>query len=421
MSADRAVTDGPILPRYAGQSLLNVPASVCAALGVPTAGLPPALDAAVLPPALLDGVRAVCLLIVDGLGRQQLDAALGAGDAPTISGLRDGQSFGSAAHDATITSVVPSSTMPALATLSTGLPPSEHGLLGWTVYLEEFGEAAELARWGPAAERGSYLQERLGGHDPVAFFGRETLYQRLRRSGVRSVAICPAHHRGTGFSEMVFQGAELPGYYATSSILPMVERLLAERADRERLYLYAYWPTLDTVGHHDGPLGPEHAAELAVLDFSLGRWLRTHRPRGDLLLLLTADHGHVPTDRARVVRLDRPMLLEALRSPPTGERRLAYLHARPGRAGAVRAYCAERLSEVAELVEPTVAFERGLFGTGEVSGVARRRAGDLILLAREDHQFVCPFIEGEEPDSLIGNHGALDSREMLVPLLALRV
>lgn len=38
---------GPIQPRYGGQSLLNVPASVCA-LNMPWTGLAPPLDATVL-------------------------------------------------------------------------------------------------------------------------------------------------------------------------------------------------------------------------------------------------------------------------------------------------------------------------------------------------------------------------------------
>lgn len=413
--------DSEVQPRYDGQSLLNLPASICATLGGPTTGLAPPLDATVLPRAMLQGVAAVLLLVVDGLGAWQLEAAMASRHAPTFAAL--GERARQGVDDvalATVTTVFPSSTIPALTTLSTGLSPAAHGLIGWTVYLEEFGEAAELARWGPVETHHDYQDAALGRRDPVAFFGHETLYQRLARAGVRSAVVCPAPFRGSGLSAMTFAGADYLGYHATSGLFVAAERRLAARAAGERLYLYAYWPTLDTVTHHDGPLGAEHVEEIAALDHALGRWLRGHSRRGDLLLLITADHGHVPSPPARTVRLDRERgLLDLLRAPPTGERRLVYLHARPGRVAAARAYCAERLASAAELLDPVAALDRGLLGPGPVAEATRRRVGDLILLARDDHQFV--FSPRREPTAFAGNHGALDGREMRVPLLALRV
>jgi hypothetical protein len=410
-----------VFPRYEGYSLLNLPPSVCRAFGVPAHGLASPLDASVLPPRLLEDVRTVILLVVDGLGRQQLDDALRDGAAPFLAELSDRAVTSDDVTLSTITSVFPSSTMPALATINTGLPPSAHGLIGWTVYLEEFGEPAELARWGPADRPGSYLDEALGSHDPVAFAGVETIYQRFARSGVRSIVICPAQIRRSGFSQMTFQGADVRGYYATSSVGPMIERATAEATDGQPTYIHAYWPTVDLIGHRLGPATAEHAEEIATLDFTLGRWIRRRGRRGDTLLLLTADHGHVPGDLAGVVRLDQePDLLKELFCLPTGERRLAYLHVKPGRVDAVRDFCSGRLP-AAELLDPPDAFERGLFGPGPISPASCRRAGDLILLARGDHQFVCPFSERQRPDPLLGNHGALAPSEMEVPLLALRI
>jgi hypothetical protein len=407
-----------ILPRYDGRSLLNLPASIAAVLGASTDGLAPTLDPPVLPTALLDGVRAVVLVVVDGLGRLQLDTAIAGGDAPTLAAL-------AADHRsslATITSVFPSSTIPALTTLNTGLPPAAHALIGWTVLLEEFGEVAELARWGPAAGPGSYQDERLGAHDPAAFFGRETLYQRLGRAGVRSVVANRAAFRGSGLTRMLFQGAEYRGYVSTSSLFPTIERALARREADERLYVYGYWDLLDTVSHYLGLPSVEHREELAVLDFALGRWLGRHQRRGDTLLLLTADHGHVASPADRQLRLDlEPGFLDLLRAPPSGERRLLYLHTRPGSEAALRAYCAERLGEAVETVETVDALERGWFGPEPPTEAARQRAGDLLLLARPGVQLICPLSEHQTSRPYLGNHGALEAEEMLVPLLAVRL
>lgn len=80
---------GPILPRYDGRSILNLPASICAALGAPTTALAPALDATALPGAMLQGVAAVLMLVVDGLGCWQLEAAITSGDAPALAALAE--------------------------------------------------------------------------------------------------------------------------------------------------------------------------------------------------------------------------------------------------------------------------------------------------------------------------------------------
>jgi hypothetical protein len=410
-------------PRYDGQSLLNVPASIAAALGAPDRELGPVLTPAVLPPALVDGVSAVILMVVDGLGRWQLEAGLASGDLPTLAGLAGRAAAG--ADDvalASITSVFPSSTIPALTTLSTGLPPADHGLLGWTVYLEEMGEASELARWGPAAGRGSYRDATRGGHDPVAFLDRPTVYRRLQAAGVASAVVAPAALQGSALSAMLFGGATYVGYRAASSLPVLVEQLLDRREPGTRLHVHAYWEALDGVSHVHGPAGPEHREELATLDFTLGRWLGRRGRRGDVLLLLTADHGHVPTDPVRTVRVDQDRgLMAELLSPPTGERRMLYLHARPGRRKALREHCAERFAGVAEMLDAETAFQQGLFGPGPVSRAARRRAGDLLLLARADYQLVSTFRSPPPPPVFAGNHGSLDPREMVVPLLAVRL
>src|SRR6059058_1358091 len=80
---------------------------------------------------LLDGVadqvagaRQVVLLVLDGLGWGQLKdrPAL----APTLSHMAGGP----------ITSVVPTTTAVALTSITTGLPPAAHGVVGYRVRVE---------------------------------------------------------------------------------------------------------------------------------------------------------------------------------------------------------------------------------------------------------------------------------------------
>lgn len=325
--------------------------------------------------------------------------------------------------------------MPALATLNTGLPPSQHGLMGWTTYLEEFGEAAELARWGPAAGHGSYADVALGLHDPRAFFGRRTLHRHLRDHGVKPSTVCPTAYRETGFTDMVFDGAKFLGYSATSTGPLLVKDALHWSdavGDDQRRFVYAYWPTVDLVEHHarrrwgnvsvGGAYVPDVLEEIAALDFALSRHFATPRPAGPTLLLLTADHGHVFCGPRDSVRLDTDDALMAdLICPPTGERRMAYLHVKPSRVDAVREHCRRTYQQAAHVLDADEAFAGGLLGPAPPTAAARRRAGDLILVARNSWQLMTSHRPGHEPGFMYGNHGGLDPREMLVPLIAIRL
>lgn len=304
------------------------------------------------------------------------------------------------------------------------MAPTEHGLLAYTLYLSEFDMVAEMIRWGPLNRRGTFSDPEFDCA-PESFFWAETLYARLKAAGVeRAFAVNPQHFSGTALTRMLHQQATYRGYIATSSIDPILSRVAAET--REPTYIYAYWPTVDTVSHLVGPLTEEHSAEVASFDSLLGRLLQHLSGRGDVLLMLTADHGHVDTSPECELSLGQhPELLEMLRVLPAGERRAVYLHPRAGAADDVFDYARERLGEVASVLRRDDAVSLGLFGPGPLSGRAAARIGEVLLFPRDNLQFVTP-VESVDGTPLRvpvfrGLHGGLTPEEALVPLLALRV
>ena len=411
------------LPEYSGGSLPNLTATISRLLGAAGPDETTELTAGLVPAELLAGVNIVVVLMVDGLGISQLRRLIAAGEVPTLAGLvQDAEGGKRNVSFATLTSVFPSATMSALASFHTALAPASHGVTGWTAYLEEFGQVVEIARLGPAAGRGSFTEPELGGVDPIAFFGFETIYRKLELAGVPSVAVGPGELDGSAFSVAALDGAEYWPYVAPSSTFVLIERALRQWAKGQRFLVYAYWSVLDSLTHRAGPEGEEHASEAAVLDFLLGRWLARAACDGDLLFLLTADHGHLATDPALTLRLDQhPDLLKELIAPPSGERRLGYLHVRPGRTAAVQDYVRGTFPGQAALMPSAEAFGRGLFGPGRPSPLAVRRAGDFLLFPLGNHQLVYPHDPNRPVTPFYGNHGALSPEEMEVPLLALRL
>jgi hypothetical protein len=225
---------------------------------------------------------------------------------------------------------------------------------------------------------------------------------------------------------MLHKGATYRGYVATSSLEALVTRLLAEDLDA-RTYVYAYWPTIDTISHVVGSLTEEHSAEVYAFDANFGRLVRRLPGDGRTLLLLTADHGHIDTEPTEQVSLaDHAALLRMLRVPPAGERRAVYLHPREGAQRDVQQYVNERLGDVAVSATRDEAVTHGLFGPGELPERAAARIGEVIVFPRRNLHIVTPIEPPEgapqlpPPPVFRGLHGGLTEDEALVPLLALR-
>ena len=123
------VDEQPIVPDYGGA---NVRGIVPALLG-------PEPWATSLPswmPAIVAEARQVVLLVLDGLGWDQLQSHRE--HAPTIASLTGGR----------ITTVAPTTTATALSSIATGLTPGEHGLVGYRMVLG--GEVMNVLAQEPA-------------------------------------------------------------------------------------------------------------------------------------------------------------------------------------------------------------------------------------------------------------------------------
>lgn len=416
-----------VRPDFDGRGLANVAPSILRLLapqGSNQLALPP-LDRSILPEALTSGVKTVVLVVADGLGHLQVCREVEAGNATNLAVLIERAGRGDPCVSYTpLTSVFPTTTVAALGSVNSGVAPTGHGLLGYTVYLPEFQMVAEMIRWGPLNRRISFSDPEFG-QAPEQFFWAETMYARLQAAGVqRTFAVNPTGFAGTALTRMLHQRATYAGYVATSSMAPIVSRIVHD--DTSPTYVYAYWPTVDTISHVLGPLMPEHSSEVASFDFQFGRLLQALGDRDDTLVLLTADHGHINSNPEESVNLDdHPQLRAMLKVMPAGERRAVYLHPKPGAASEVLAYARERLRDVAAAMSRDEAVEQGLFGPGPLSERAAGRIGEVLLFPRGSLQLIAPidYADGNPPSkgpTFRGLHGGLTDDEALVPLLAVR-
>ncbi len=362
------MADALVLPSYDGACICNV---VPALLG-------PAADAPGWVPADAVSAPRTVLLVIDGLGWNQLIARYG--HAPTMAGMQGGP----------ITSVAPSTTATALTSLSTGLPPGEHGVVGYRMSVH--GEVLNVLRWTTQAgdARQTIPPAKVQSHVP---FG-----------GQRPPIVTRAEFASTGFTLAHLEDTRFTGYRTLGTLVSEVVRLV--RAGEP--FVYAYYEGLDKVSHEYG-LGAVYDEELAWVDHLVATLL-DRLPSGTAVVV-TADHGQVETgDDVRTLPAD----VLAHVASQSGEGRFRWLHARSGRGSALLAACEEHLADYAWIRTRDQAIAEGWYGP-VVTEAAASRLGDVLLAAKGTTAFFDPLDTG--PYVLVGRHGSLTEDEMLVPLL----
>lgn len=404
-----------VWPRYEGLSVGNIPATVARLLGARPRRLLPPLRADLLD-GLTDGVRRIVLLLVDGLGWEQLGGMMAQDDGLIFHRLAERGRL------LPLTTVFPSTTNNVLATLRTGVPPVRHGLLAYELYLREWQMAVECISFSPLAAQGSAALEDWG-FEGETFLPVPSLAQLLSVQGVLTYQVIAKHISKGALSQMYFRGMRkvYPHIFASDFWYTVREMLQSHRNDR--FLLSAYWSAVDTLGHHHGPRHGTALNEVRTLSHLLKTsFLNELEPvdREGTLLLMLADHGQITTTADRGIALaDHPALIDMLRLPTLGESRAPFFYARAGHLAEAREYLETHFGEQMLCLDQNEVLKSGLLGPGEPYREVEHRLGDLVGLMKQDD--VAFARDHDNLGRLRGRHGGLGAGEMLVPLLAIRL
>ena len=363
------MSQDPLLPSYDGACITNV---------VPALLDPPHHAPAWLPTVARDAERVV-LLVVDGLGWTQLASRRAL--TPALSAMDGGA----------ITTVAPSTTATALTSITTGLPPGQHGVVGYRMAVD--GDVLNVLRWStPTGDARQTIP-------PPKVQSQATFCSQ------RPPVLTRTEFETSGFTLAHLDGTRVTGYRTLGTLTAELARL----ARAGEPFIYAYYEGLDKVSHEYG-LGAQYDEELRWIDHLVSTVLEA-LPAGTALVL-TADHGQVETGE-NVVQLPSDVMAQL--SMQSGEGRFRWLHARSGRADALLETATALLGQHAWVRSREQAIEEGWYGP-VVTDAAAGRLGDVLLAAKGTVAFHDPQDTG--PYLLVGRHGSLTEDEMLVPLLA---
>ncbi len=294
-----------------------------------------------------------------------------------------------------VTSVFPTTTTAALTSLFTARLPSEHGMLGYILFLKEFGFLTNMIELSPFGYRRDLLKDRMEFKLPV-----KTIFEKLKETDVNSYIILPGRYAKSGFSTMLNLGAEVVGYVEFGDFLEKFYDLMV--GIEEPHLVVGYLPYADSVGHKENERS--YLLQLKLLLGAIDKLL-TRNFLKDSIVILTADHGMIraPKDKCIWWDVNHPVM-KFLDMPPGGERRMMHLYTRNPEN--LLNYLEENYGDKGIFLKKEEAYE--LFG-GE-----NERIGDVVLIAVEDFSFAFKYRFDEE--HLSGLHGGLSYEEMYVPV-----
>ena len=402
-----------IFPFYHGLNLANIPASICQWFQIP------ALQSTYLdlpePPIPLNKIKNILLLVVDGLRFEKMQLWLEKGSQKSFF-----HSYWKRMLDmgifSPLTSVVPSTTANALTSLWTGNLPAEHGVLGYELFLKEYGITLNMilqSQVHPILKDDSKMpQLNLDNFLPVP-----TLGDHFQKCGIQPFAFQHESICDSGLSRLLFPNVQKIPFTSPQDMWQKTNDLLDDQ-DSIRKFVYLYWGDIDTFSHHYGPDSRKtrhtwhwfsHLLELFISD-------RTNQARNDTLLLVTSDHGQIPTQIRPVfeIRNDHEFM-SYLEIPPSGESRLPYLFTKPEMSQAFQEYVQQRWSDAFTLMPSVEILASGLFGKNEMNPVIQNRLGSHIAFPKENAYWWW----ANKENHLLGRHGGFSPQEMITPFFML--
>jgi len=333
-------------------------------------------------------VKTAVVVLVDGLGQRALTQWIG--HTHTLRG----------AKSTAIDSGFPTTTASALASLTTGTLPGQHGMVGYAVLDASTGRVVN----------------QLSGLPSGDWQLQPTIFERGVAAGLRARVIAAERYRGTTFTDGVLRGAEFVPGSSIQNRMDAAAAALTEPGAPQLVYVYV--PELDQTAHAHGWESSQWTAALEKLDAGLGS-LQRSLP-ADAGVIITGDHGMVDVAPDNHILFDTvPELMDGV-AHVGGEPRCLQLYFAPDATEATRAatVAAWRASEEKRSWVATTDEVIAAGWLGEVLPAVRPRLGDVFVAARKS----VAYYASDAPTGsrgMVGQHGSLTQDELRVPLIRL--
>ena len=319
------------------------------------------------------------LVLVDGLGWFNLFDPLS--DAPVMQSMAS----------AKLTAAMPTTTATSLTSLTTGVPSTVHGIVGFS-FRTRPGFVMSTMAWDDQQSPPEAVQ-------PVP-----TWFERLPGS---SATIVPGVFAGSGMTRAYLRGADLVIIENEHDWAARLTQAAATIATHQLTIVYER--SLDHISHLKGWHSPQWHQGLTAVDGFVGA-LQQALP-ANACLLVTADHGLVDVPKTHRVFIESEPALVAGVDLIGGESRLRHIYTSDPES-VVERYTAWLGSRGTALLKADAIH---WFGEIPPSQAVYDRIGDVVVMMKDNWALLTMTRLGEA--NLVGMHGSWTPQERTVPLL----
>ena len=351
-----------------------------------------------------EGVEKIVLFVLDGLGFNLF-----------LSHLKNSNgAFADLAEKGVLkpfTSTFPATTATALTSIFTATTPSEHGIIGFNMFLPNYGLILNTLEMKPvfgyAGEIVEDFSERI-----------DNWPSSMRNEGFKVLTLTRRNLVGSGLSRIIHKNQEMVSYALATDMMTRCRKVLERPGP---LFLNVYYGGIDTMEHAYGPYSEETLNEIQIIDGLLKNLLLNKlsaETKNKTLLIVTADHGVAQTDQTYFVKdleTSKHLLL-----PITGDSRSVFFFPKYHHEEQLESILAKD-AQGFKFIRSSDLLENGAFGhPGYVDSIAPV-VGTYTGLSNSKSAMFYPFFYDERMRTTRGSHGGMTSEEMLVPLLSSRL
>lgn len=325
---------------------------------------------------LTKNYKNVVVMLFDGMGVDALEHH-----------LRE-DTFLRSHYRAGISSVFPPTTTAAVTSIESGLTPTEHGWLGWSLYFSEIDKIVN------AFINTVKDKEEIAADYHVAerFIPYKNIYDKINETG-----------NAKAYSVSYF------GTNKVNSYVEIFEEVIRLCKEEDKKYIYTYWDQPDSIMHESGCYSNAVTSCMEEINEKVEAMCKE---LSDTLVIITADHGH--TNIEYKIVSDYPNLLSMLVRPVAIENRATCFYVKDN----VKDQFAEEFNKIFGddflLFTKHEIMEQKLFGDGEKHPKFEEFIGDFIAIAIAD----IGIAYNHESMQFVSHHAGLTENEMMVPFIS---
>ena len=328
----------------------------------------------------------VILLLCDGLGSRIMNHVLKNDD------------FLMRKREREIFSVFPPTTASCLTSVKTGLNPSEHGWLGWNVYVQPLNKIIAL-----------FKDKVKGTKRPYKDFVK------MKKQFFRYKTITDLINEKKKYS--AFETTCYP-YNVEKKIDNVFLKVLEILKQPGKKYIFAYYPEPDEILHKRGVTSMEARKEIEHINRKVEEYSKKILETKNTIMFITADHGHLIIPNQ--VELKNQEFLQYLQIPNTfiEDRNPAFL-VKKGQEENFKASFLKEFGNDFYLLSREEILEKKVFGEyeeGKKHPLLDSLMGDFIAFSKDTSKIA---LLGEGDSKKTSFHGGYNDDEIYVPLIVI--